>query len=309
MNKTNQNDWQTRASPYIRIAHDFPTPAFTLPPRVINDHALLYFKHGAGRFWVAGEKDFAIQPGDLYIVRPNVEHGFEGRGHPFYMLNIHFDLVERPDSRVVHYNRAVKVREHARAVESISARDKLDSVHGALPVQMRIRNTAAYERLFFRVHSLFALNDTASKLQLKAAMIDLVAFLYQQQQAERIAPKLLAQLPALERAVQFMQANFRVPLTHEQAAEHAGLSRSYFARCFKEYYCISPMRFLMQIRIERAKSELILDRRPIKAIAQAVGFESVHHFTRSFSRLAGVSPALFRSMYAAIPRPSSAEEK
>src|SRR5690348_10396738 len=86
-----------RLSPYVRLAHDFPTPAFTLKPRRINDHALLYFKHGTGTFYHHREQ-FEIKPGTLFFVGPSVEHAFEGRGDPFYMLNLHVDLVERANS-------------------------------------------------------------------------------------------------------------------------------------------------------------------------------------------------------------------
>jgi len=87
----------TRLTPFVRLSHDFPTPAFSLPPRRINDHALLYFKLGGGTF-VHGETEFEIQPGSLFLVRPTIEHRFDGRGAPFHMLNMHVDMVERPDS-------------------------------------------------------------------------------------------------------------------------------------------------------------------------------------------------------------------
>ena len=53
-----------RLSPYVRLAHDFHPPggSHLLPRRRINDHALLYFRQGSGKF-VIGGKTHAIAPG------------------------------------------------------------------------------------------------------------------------------------------------------------------------------------------------------------------------------------------------------
>ena len=128
-------------------------------------------------------------------------------------------------------------------------------------------------------------------------MIDLFAFLFREVQQNEISPALRAQLPSLEVAVGYMQANFHRRIGHAEAAAKAGLSSSYFARCFKQYYAISPIRFLAQLRLEKAKSELTLTQQPIKAIATSVGYASIHHFTRAFTKHAGVSPAAYRQIH------------
>jgi AraC family transcriptional regulator of arabinose operon len=280
-------------SPFIRIAHDFVTPAFTLLPRQINDHALLYFKEGGGTYTDSGET-YPIRRGTLFLCRPRRLHSFVGKGSPFAMLNIHLDMVEHPDSEQVHYLYRPDDPAAKRRVAIIS--DKRGDPD-YLPVMIPITNPAAYEQLFFRVHRLFGLRDVRSNLQIKSAAIDLLAFIYTQVAAGAVSETVRGQLPGLESAVQFMRANFARPLSHDEIAAQAHLSRSYFARCFKEYYHISPLRFLNYLRIENAKSELTMTARPIKEIAVNSGFESVHHFTRVFSKTVSLSPAAYRTVY------------
>ena len=84
-----------------------------------------------------------------------------------------------------------------------------------------------------------------------------------------------------------MQTNFHRPISHTEVAQEARMSSSYFARCFKEYYQLSPIRFLMQLRMEKAKTELTLTELPVKAVAACASvFQSMHHFsrTRAFTR-------------------------
>ena len=80
----------------------------------------------------------------------------------------------------------------------------------------------------------------------------------------------------------------------ELLADSAGMSRSAFAQRFKEAFGRSPMDFLKELRLQRAAQMLKTSDRPIKSIADRVGFDSRSHFSRSFSEYYGSSPAEYR---------------
>ena len=80
----------------------------------------------------------------------------------------------------------------------------------------------------------------------------------------------------------------------EMLAENAGMSRSAFSQRFKDSFGRSPMDFLKELRLQRAAQLLQTTRRPIKSIADQVGFESRSHFSRSFTEFYGTAPAEFR---------------
>jgi len=57
---------------------------------------------------------------------------------------------------------------------------------------------------------------------------------------------------------------------------------------------VSPLHFLTQLRIDQAKG-LIRDLDcSLKEAASDVGFRNVHHFTRVFHRVTGMSPGVWR---------------
>ncbi len=77
-------------------------------------------------------------------------------------------------------------------------------------------------------------------------------------------------------------------------ARECGLSVSHFTRAFRKSFGMSPYRWLLQRRIDRAKSLLATSDLPIADIALRSGFSDQTAFTRAFGRVVGDSPARWR---------------
>lgn len=101
----------------------------------------------------------------------------------------------------------------------------------------------------------------------------------------------------LRQAKQYLDENLCNQIRLEDVAACAGLSASHFCRQFKRATGKSPIRYVLDKRIERAK-HLILDTdTPLASVALEVGFSSQSHFTVIFRKLAGVPPRRFRELY------------
>ena len=78
-------------------------------------------------------------------------------------------------------------------------------------------------------------------------------------------------------------------------ASLVGLSPSHFARLFKTTFSLSPHRFLLNRRIELAAERLRANGdQSIAEIALAFGFGSQAHFSDTFRRIRGETPARWR---------------
>jgi AraC-like DNA-binding protein len=77
-------------------------------------------------------------------------------------------------------------------------------------------------------------------------------------------------------------------------ARECGLSVSHFTRAFRNSFGRSPYRWLVERRIDRAKTLLITSQLPIADIAIRSGFSDQASFTRAFGRIVGDSPARWR---------------
>ncbi|AKM44416.1 helix-turn-helix domain-containing protein [Burkholderia contaminans] len=78
-------------------------------------------------------------------------------------------------------------------------------------------------------------------------------------------------------------------------ASACGLSRSYFVKAFHQTTGLPPHRWLIVQRVERAKEWMLDPSLPLSTIADACGFADQSHFSRTFTRLTGVSPRRWRA--------------
>ena len=109
-------------------------------------------------------------------------------------------------------------------------------------------------------------------------------------------PRPAASLPAgrLARVVEQMHEQVSEPLSLVQLASSSGLSPSHFSRAFREATGEPPHRFLVRVRLEKARDLLEHTGLPVTAIALRCGFEQPAHFSTAFSKAVGMSPRAWR---------------
>ncbi len=111
----------------------------------------------------------------------------------------------------------------------------------------------------------------------------------------------------LLRARDLADARYAEPLTVDDMARAAGLSRAHFSREFRRAFGDSPHAYLLTRRLERAAALLRSTDHSVAEICLAVGLQSIGSFTTSFSRTFGMSPTAYRaqfppaSAYAVVP--------
>lgn len=123
----------------------------------------------------------------------------------------------------------------------------------------------------------------------------LVQVLRQQMEAGALRGGLLAGMahPRLRRALVAMHEAPAQPWSLESLAEAAGMSRSAFADAFREAIGQTPGQYLQAWRIGLAQRALRRGR-PLKLIADEVGYGSEAALSRAFKAHSGVSPRAWR---------------
>jgi AraC family transcriptional regulator len=104
--------------------------------------------------------------------------------------------------------------------------------------------------------------------------------------------------PHLQRRILEVQAFLAENLDRDvdlrAIAHEASLSPYYFTRQFTAFVGVPPYRYLIGLRIQRAK-ELLLDSEfTVTQICHRVGFNSLSHFTTTFRQHTGTSPSAYR---------------
>lgn len=98
----------------------------------------------------------------------------------------------------------------------------------------------------------------------------------------------------LQRAVAAMRARLDAPLSLRRLASEVDMSPFHFSRLFKAATGLTPSRYLVELRIEKARELLTHTDLPAIAIALAVGYASPSHFAQAFRRVTGVPPSAYR---------------
>jgi len=93
--------------------------------------------------------------------------------------------------------------------------------------------------------------------------------------------------------IEYMQNNLAQPMSLEQLASRAGLSPFHFARAFRNTHGMPPHKYLIHLRMQRARELLERTDFPITDIAARTGYSS-QHLVRHFRRYAGTSPGRYR---------------
>ena len=90
--------------------------------------------------------------------------------------------------------------------------------------------------------------------------------------------------------------NLASAISLSEIAKACGLSVGHFSRAFRNSTSVAPHAWLLKTRVESAKAMLRNRDLSLSVIAHNCGFADRSHFTRVFTRIAGLSPGAWRRL-------------
>jgi AraC family transcriptional regulator len=138
--------------------------------------------------------------------------------------------------------------------------------------------------------------DAPSRLMVEQALDLVMLQIGRQHVAHRRVPSPRGGLARwqLRRVTEHMTARMAEPVTLDELAALAGLSRYHFCSAFHRSMGMPPYHWLRVQRIEEAKRLLIETQQPIIEIALSIGYETPAAFARAFKAVVGLNPTAFR---------------
>ncbi len=95
-------------------------------------------------------------------------------------------------------------------------------------------------------------------------------------------------------SVKFLEEHFNDPmLTIEDIAEKSFISTVYFRKLFKARYGISPIKHIINLRMEYAVNLMQMGYYSLHEVAKLSGYENYSYFSSEFKRVKGVTPSDF----------------
>ncbi len=99
----------------------------------------------------------------------------------------------------------------------------------------------------------------------------------------------------VEQVISYMTEYYTKRLKLQDLADVISVSPSYLGSIFKSVTGKSPITYLIEIRLHKAK-ELLLDGHPVSDVAEEVGFKDLFYFSKCFKKYENLSPVQFRQI-------------
>lgn len=96
----------------------------------------------------------------------------------------------------------------------------------------------------------------------------------------------------MDLAIEYMTHHYTKEIRMQDMARLAGLSVNHFIRSFKRQFGMTPIDYILKLRMNRAK-QLLFSTDKIKMIAEQVGYKDEHYFSRLFKKNEGVAPTFY----------------
>ncbi|KRF03142.1 AraC family transcriptional regulator [Paenibacillus sp. Soil766] len=248
-------------------------PEHRLGPKVYDYYLIHYVLSGRGVFSTHGE-EYAIGAGDSFVIEPEQLISYvSDELDPWHYCWIAFNGAQ-----------AAKLVGEARLTP-------------ANPIIHNARNR--HMPVLFRQIQL-ALKSKKSNAQLKATgYLSLLLGEYCETLSTPVITGLVTEDESdriVQQAIHYLSTQYAEPITIEMMAESLGYNRAYLSRMFKRHTKVTPVTFLLKLRVDKAR--LLLRERlelTIEQIAASVGFYDPLYFSKQFRRWYGVSPSEYRS--------------
>lgn len=121
------------------------------------------------------------------------------------------------------------------------------------------------------------------------------AFLYPQiWSGVRSTSAAAANISIVGKAAHYMNEHLGERLSLDDICAYLGYSKSYFIRVFTKEVGCSPIAYLMNLKVERARHLLINSPLKINQIAFMLGFDDPYYFSKFFTKITGSSPRAYR---------------
>ncbi|MBC9794638.1 helix-turn-helix transcriptional regulator [Sinomicrobium sp. FJxs] len=166
---------------------------------------------------------------------------------------------------------------------------------------LQISTTPETEFLHFQLMRLL-FSRNYGKLQLDGIVLDIIektlGAIAEPRNEKKISARLKKNhLITIEQAKAFIIEEFDNDISLIDIADECCISPFHFSRIFKTFTSCSPYQFLLSVRLKNAEMLLKTSASPIADVAYVSGFNSVEHFTASFTARYSLSPGRFREQY------------
>ncbi len=244
---------------------------------------------GSGTHFI-GEKNFEIQKGAIFIIPPNIKHGYEFIDNSYKVFHILFK-----EDFFTKYDELLKEIHGYRVFFHIEPDIRINPKFTNSLFDFGAEKSSSFLK---QLDELVKISDSDKKNSqqkeefLTLYLISAICENIKESQSAIIADE---NLLAVIKAIEYLQKHYNEKITLKMLCDRATMSRSSFLRHFKTLYNKSPFEYLNDYRIRQSKKFLQNSEKTIATIAQECGFFDSSHFIKLFLKSEGIPPQKYRA--------------
>lgn len=104
-------------------------------------------------------------------------------------------------------------------------------------------------------------------------------------------------LNEVERATHYFNENYNLNISVKEYAKKRHMSDCWFNRTFKQVTKVTPMQYIIQLRMINAINLLENTSYTVKQVASAIGYDDSYYFSRLFKKVTGYAPTDYRKKH------------
>ncbi len=276
----------------------FPEGDSISKPSRHETYELTYVRSGKLDYLVKGKR-YHLIPGSTIILQPDVLHSYVVL-EECEVACVYFSI--RPQEPNVSGQPTLDLDPYADFLRFANAEGEIDEAKEQSQEAMMIkgkgrREIAAVVEAIIEENKQ---NEYGKVLMLQALSLQLLVEFSRALKAEweeSLKVKTGKAKELVQIAKNYIETYYESDISVADIAGYVFLSQGYFARAFRDEMGMSPMSYLMQVRVEKACELLQESDMKVSTIARKVGFSSPQRFNAAFRKQMNSTPMAYRKKY------------
>ncbi|RVT97344.1 AraC family transcriptional regulator [Mucilaginibacter limnophilus] len=240
--------------------------------RVLQEYSLVYITGGSGVFNTEATGDIPITSGSVIVIFPNIRHR--------YRPNLQTGWKEY----WIGYQGAF--------MSNLVDCDFFDPLYPVVNIGYNQHMIAIFDEVIEVIDQ----EKQAYQPLVSGAATYLLGQVYSSAKQNASGQDKLETI--INKARLIMRENLESKIGPNNIADQLGISYSRFRKVFKAYTGMAPIQYQIQLKLEKAKEELVNSSHSIKEIAYMLNFDSTQYFSNLFKEKTKLTPIEFRKSFA-----------